>query len=71
MAKSKITFEEAMNRLEIIVSELEKNEKSLDETITMFEEGLTLVKTCDEKLKQFEAQVDTLMKENGSDQDEN
>ena len=38
------TFEQAMARLEEIVSLLEKNEESLDETIKLFEEGLKLAK---------------------------
>jgi exodeoxyribonuclease VII, small subunit len=71
MAKTKMTFEESMSRLEEIVAELEKNEKPLDETITLFEEGLALVKSCDEKLKSYENQIDELMKKSGSDSDEN
>jgi len=71
MAKIKMTFEESMSRLEEIVLELEQNEKPLDETITMFEEGLQLVKSCDEKLKNYEKQIDELMKNNGSETDAN
>ncbi len=47
------SFEESMNRLEEIINDLEENEKPLDETITLFEEGLQLVKACDTKLKKF------------------
>ncbi len=71
MADKKQSFEESMDRLETIVRDLESNEKPLDETIALFEEGLKLVKNCDEKLKQFENQVDTLIKENGDSNDEN
>lgn len=71
MAKTKMSFEESMNRLEQIVAELEKNEKPLDETITMFEEGLHLVKDCDTKLKGYEKQINELMQNNGSTDDEN
>lgn len=71
MAKTKMSFEESMNRLEQIVAELEKNEKPLDETITMFEEGLHLVKDCDTKLKGYEKQISELMANNGSTDDEN
>lgn len=71
MAKTKMTFEESMSRLEEIVNELEKNEKPLDETITLFEEGLQLVKACDEKLKNYESQIDELIKNSGSDSNEN
>ncbi|MCH3961068.1 MAG: exodeoxyribonuclease VII small subunit [Solobacterium sp.] len=71
MAKAKPTFEESMARLEEIVAALEKNEKPLDETITLFEEGLHLVKSCDEKLKGYEDEINTLVRKNGSDSDEN
>ncbi len=71
MTDKKQSFEESMDRLETIVKDLESNEKPLDETIALFEEGLKLVKNCDEKLKQFETQVDTLIKENGGSNDEN
>lgn len=71
MAEKKTkSFEESMDRLEEIVSELESNEKPLDETIALFEEGLKLVKNCDEKLKQFEQQVDDLISENTGEEDE-
>ena len=68
MAGKEKTFEESMERLEKIVSDLDK---PLDETIALFEEGLKLVKNCDEKLKTYESQIDTLLKENGDEDDEN
>lgn len=70
MAEKKKTFEESMARLEEIVSELESNEKPLDETIDLFEEGLKLVKSCDATLKQFEKRVNDIMSANHGD-DEN
>ena len=56
-------FEEAMERLNKVVSMLEKNEVPLDEAIVLFEEGLELVKFCDQKLKSFETKVEELMKD--------
>lgn len=67
MAEKKKTFEQSMARLEEIVSELESNEKPLDETIDLFEEGLKLVKSCDATLKQFETRVNDIMKANHGD----
>jgi exodeoxyribonuclease VII small subunit len=71
MAEKEKTFEESMARLEEIVSELEKNEKPLDETIQMFEEGLKLVRECDGKLKAFEKQINDIVNENEGEQNEN
>ena len=62
MAKPK-SFEESMSRLDEIVELLEKNEQPLDETIHLFEEGLKLVKSCDDQLKAFEEKVAALSKD--------
>ncbi len=71
MPKTKVTFENSMNRLEEIVNELEANDKPLDESIALFEEGLTLVKSCEEKLAQFEDKVnDLIRKDGGEEQDD-
>ncbi len=70
MADKKLTFEESMNRLEEIVRKLEKNDEPLDETIRLFEEGLGLVKSCDDRLKQFEGQVEEIIRKNEGEQDE-
>ena len=40
-----------MARLEEIVSLLERNEIELEEAISLFEEGLKLVNSCDTQLK--------------------
>ena len=58
----KKNFEASMKRLNEIVVALEKNESSLAESITLFEEGLSLVKECDLQLKSFEQKVQELMK---------
>lgn len=50
-----------MNRLEEIVSILEKNEIELEEAMQLFEEGLKLIKDCDTQLSQFENKVQTLL----------
>ena len=65
----KINFETSMARLDEIVSELEKNERPLDESIQLFEEGLKLVRACNEKLNEFEAQVKDIMEKNGGESD--
>lgn len=60
MAK-KQTFRNAMERLDEIVSGLEKNEMELEEAIQLFEEGLKLLQSCDQQLKGFEERVNTLL----------
>lgn len=65
----KKTFEQSMGRLEEIVTDLEKNEKTLDETIKLFEEGLLLVKECDARLHEFQDRIDEIIKQNGGGAD--
>lgn len=67
--EKKKTFEASMNRLNEIVNGLEKNEASLEESISLFEEGLLLVKECDAQLRSFEVKVQELLKTYGSVKD--
>ena len=59
-----------MKRLEDIVKQLESNEAPLEETISLFEEGLVLAKQCDQQLKQFENKVNELVTENKVDEND-
>jgi len=64
-------FEKAMERLEVIVKNLESGEMGLEEALKLFEEGIRLVRFCEEKLNEAERKVTLLtQKENGSIQEE-
>lgn len=67
-AAKKKTFEESMTRLEEIVTLLENNDSSLDETVKLFEEGIGLVKTCDDFLKKYEEKVNDIIIRNGGEE---
>ncbi|PXX76809.1 exodeoxyribonuclease VII small subunit [Dielma fastidiosa] len=58
---NEMPFKQSMQRLEEIVSLLEKNEIELETAIQYFEEGLKLVNQCDQQLKNFEEKVTVLM----------
>lgn len=62
MAAKKKSFEEAMARLEEIVSRLERGDAPLDESIALFEEGTKLAAECGKKLDQAEQAVVRLTK---------
>ena len=57
MAEKKPTFEQAMRRLEEIVGQLERGDRPLEETLTLFEEGTKLVKQCGTILDKAEQKV--------------
>jgi len=52
-----VAFEEAMAKLENIVVSLEKGDVPLDKSLELFEEGVSLVKLCTEKLDAAEKKV--------------
>ena len=54
------TFETAMARLEEIVASLEKGDCTLDESLTLFEEGAKLTAFCNESLKTAEQKITQL-----------
>lgn len=58
-----VKFEQAMARLETIVSELEKGDLSLDESLRIFEEGIKLSKTCLKMLDDAERKVEILIQD--------
>lgn len=55
-----MTFESAMARLEEIVRMLESGNAPLDTSLTLFEEGVALVKFCNSKLDTAEQKVKIL-----------
>jgi exodeoxyribonuclease VII small subunit len=56
-------FESKLSRLEEITSLLENNEVGLEESITLFEEGVKLSKECLSILEKAELKVKVLQKE--------
>ena len=61
MEENKVSYEEAMNRLEDIVRTLDMGEVGLDESITLFKEGLTMVKECRSQLDKAEGEIKILL----------
>lgn len=67
MAENKeIAFEYALSRLEEIVKALENGKEPLDTALKLFEEGVSLVTVCKERLDNAEQRVKLLMG-NGTD----
>ena len=60
MAKEK-TFEEQIGELEEIVKKLENGDVSLDESLSLFEQGIKLTKGCQKMLDTAEKKVKVLM----------
>jgi len=59
----KLSYEEALKKLETIVNQLEDPEIALEESLTLFQEGMTLSRYCRDKLTEIECRVEYLLKE--------
>ena len=59
--KNDITFEQALARLEVIVKSLENGSAPLDDSLSMFEEGVSLVRFCSDKLVNAENKIKVLV----------
>lgn len=58
-----MNYEKAISRLEEIVSALEKNDVTLDESLKLFEEGTKLTAFCADQLKNAQQKITELTKE--------
>jgi exodeoxyribonuclease VII small subunit len=56
-------FESSLKELESIVEKLEKGEISLEESLALYEQGITLVKFCNSQLDAAEKKIEILQKE--------
>lgn len=65
--ESELSFEEALTRLEGIVSQLESGGLSLEQSLAYFEEGMRLQKICADKLGEAEKKIEVLVKKADGD----
>ena len=63
MEKKKMTYEQAMTRLETLVQTMERGELDIDQLGEALKESQQLIKFCRDKLYQAEKQVKTVMDE--------
>jgi exodeoxyribonuclease VII small subunit len=63
MEIEKMTFKEALSRLEEIVKELESEKISLEESLQKFELGIKLSSLCLKKLNEAEKKIEELTRD--------
>ena len=64
MSNKELTYEQAVKRLEEIVSCLENKDTPLEESIKLFEEGTKLAAFCGDKLSSAKQKITELSKDN-------
>ena len=62
---SDMSFEEAMAALEAVVSQLERGEVALEQSIALYERGAALKAHCAAKLAEAEAKVELIRSAEG------
>ena len=71
MNMENLSFENNIEKLEMIVTELEKGNLNLDESISKFEEGIKLSKECNNILDEAEKKITILLEKNGEVDEQN
>lgn len=56
----KLSFEEALQKLEIIVRDLEGGRIKLDDAVEAYEQAVALKKFCEDKLKSAELKIEKI-----------
>lgn len=64
-SKDELTFEESLKRLEEIVGTLEAGNAPLEESIKLYEEGMTLAKSCMTRLNEAKLRLKKIQKSAG------
>lgn len=63
MKSTDLSFEQAMEKLELIVKELEEGSLGLDKSLDQFEAGMTLAKECEGMLNAATGRVEKILKD--------
>ena len=62
-------LEESMKRLEVIAQELDSGEKSLEECLKLYEEGVKLAKSCLDNLEQTKGKITEIKKSTNTEEE--
>lgn len=62
-----VSFEDGLKRLETIVEQLESGDLPLDQTVTLYKEGMELSKNCAAQLKKVQQDVKKIVETNQDD----
>ncbi len=58
-------FEKSLQKLELIVQQMENGELNLEDSLEKFEQGIALAKSCQNALSSAKLKVNQLIEENG------
>lgn len=64
--KNNMTIEEQFEKLEEIISKMENDEISLEETFNLYDQGVKLVRDCNDKIDTVEKKIKLIEDENNA-----
>ena len=62
MEEKEINFEEELNRLRQIVNDIQNKDISIDESLSLYEEGQKIIATLSKELEKAEGKVEKVIK---------
>jgi exodeoxyribonuclease VII small subunit len=68
MAKKEMKLEESFEKLNQILEELEKPEVSLEDSFSLYQEGMKLLKACNDSIDKVEKQLIILSESGETDE---
>lgn len=60
---TKLSLEKYLNELEVLVDKMESKELSLEESLSLFERGVALTKTCQKMLTEAKQKIEVISSE--------
>ena len=66
MAKSKLDFEELIERLSEIVNALESGNEGLEKTVLLYQEGNDIVDKCEKELENAKLKLTVISEDKGA-----
>lgn len=66
MAKKEIKLEDGFSKLEEIIEQLEKDDISLEDSFTLYSEGMKVLKQCNDSIDKVEKKL-TILSESGEE----
>ena len=63
--KTAVDFEQSLGALQTLVERLESGDLSLEDSLSAFEQGVTLTRECQQALTQAEQKVSPLLEQDG------
>jgi exodeoxyribonuclease VII, small subunit len=58
--KNEMSFEEAQEKIEQIIQDMEQGNLPLEESVSRFEEAAALLKYCQRKLDSYQKKIETI-----------